>query len=558
MSPRSRRRDSLRADLTAGAVLGLESVPDGLATGLLAGVNPLAGVYGYMVGTVAGALATSSAFMAVQGTGAMAIIVADVSAVHNGTDPDRALFTLSILTGVVMLGAGFLRLGAVLRFVSNAVMVGFINAVGVNIILGQLSNLTGYSSDRGSRVTRALDTLLHPGQLDGQSVAIGLATIVLIIVLERTRLGALGLVAAVVVTSAAAKGFDWPVATVGDLDAALGALPRPQLPDLGVVPSLVVPALSLALVGLVQGAGISANFPNADGSYPDASRDFVGQGVANIASGALEGMPVGGSVSGTSLNKAAGARTRASLVFTGVVMAVIIVAFADLIGSVAMPALAGLLMLVGYRTITPADLASVWRTGRVQQVVMVTTFVLTIVVKLQYAVLAGVALSLGLYVVRQSNRVTIKRQVLRRRRAVHRDRHRHRSSLPTKSWYSSRTAACSSPRLRSSMPRSLPRQQNHAARWSSCVCVNGATSARPSSISYGATPRVSRASARSSSSSRSTSSLLTSCASPASSTSSAPKTCTARSERVGAATERAYRDAVTWVAARDTEDPHEH
>ena len=74
----------LGQDIPAGAVLGVESVPDGLATGLLAGVNPLAGLYGYMVGTVAGALATSSAFMAVQGTGAMAIIVADVNAVHDG------------------------------------------------------------------------------------------------------------------------------------------------------------------------------------------------------------------------------------------------------------------------------------------------------------------------------------------------------------------------------------------------------------------------------------------------------------------------------------------
>ncbi len=407
----SRWRDTARQDLRAGVVLGVESVPDGLATGLLAGVNPLAGVYGYMVGTVAGAVATSSAFMAVQGTGAMAIVVADVSAVHHDSNPDRALFTLSVLTGIVMLTAGLLKLGAVLRFVSNAVMVGFINAVGVNIVLGQLSNLTGYSSNRGSRLTRALDTLLHPGRLDGKTLIIGLTTIVLIVALERTRLGPLGLVAAVFVTSAAVKGLDWPVATVGDLGATLGSLPRPQLPDLTVVPSLLVPALSLALVGLVQGAGISANFPNDDGSYPDASRDFVGQGVANIAAGALEGMPVGGSVSASALNKAAGARTRASLVFAGLMMAVIIVAFGEVIGSIAMPALAGLLMLVGFRTIKPADLASVWRTGRMQQIVLATTFLLTIVIPLQYAVLAGVGLSVVLYTVGQSNKVAMKRRM---------------------------------------------------------------------------------------------------------------------------------------------------
>ena len=400
----------LGQDITAGAVLGVESVPDGLATGLLAGVNPLAGLNAYMVGTVAGALVTSSSFMAVQGTGAMAILVADVDAVHDATDPAGALFTLSMLTGVVMVAAGLLRLGSVLRFVSNAVMVGFINAVGVNIVLGQLANLTGYDSPQDSRLTRALDTVLHPGRLDGQSVAIGLGTIVLIVVLERTRLGALGLVVGIVMTSVAANALGWDVATVQDLGATLGSLPDAVLPELGLVPSLIVPAVSLALVGLVQGAGISANFPNDDGSYPDPSRDFTGQGVANIASGVLEGMPVGGSVSGSAVNKAAGARTRASLVVAGVVMAVSLVALGDAIGNIAMPALAALLILVGIRTVKPRDLASVWRTGAPQRFVLVTTFVLTMVIPLQYAVVAGVALSVLLYVIGQSNHVALKRR----------------------------------------------------------------------------------------------------------------------------------------------------
>ena len=125
--------------------------------GLLAAVNPLYGLYGYMMGTFTGALFTSSAFMAVQATGAMAIVVADVPAVHNSDDPARALFTLAIMTGVVMLIAGILKLGSILRFVSNAVMVGFINAVGINIVLGQFDSFTGYESDGANRVFRAID-----------------------------------------------------------------------------------------------------------------------------------------------------------------------------------------------------------------------------------------------------------------------------------------------------------------------------------------------------------------------------------------------------------------
>ena len=403
------RRDTLRKDAVAGVVLGVESVPDGLAAGLLAGVNPLSGLYAYLFGTIGGSFFTSSTFMAVQATGAMAIVIADVPAVHSAQDSARALFTLSVLTGVVMLAAGFLKLGSALRFVSNAVMVGFISAVGVNIILGQLSNLTGYKAEGANRLVRALVTLAHPHELHWQSVTVGLVTIALILLLERTRLGPLGLVLAVIVTSAATAILGWSeVATVGGLGVIPRSLPLPVAPVLSLIPPLLVPALSLAFVGLVQGAAISAKFANPDGRYPDASRDFIGQGAANMITGVFRGMPVGGSMSATSLNKAAGARSRLSLVIASVVMAVVIVAFAGLVGHIAMPALAGLLMLVGYRTIKPAELQSVWRTGPVQKAVLVVTFTLTIVIPLQYAVLVGVGLSVILHVGRQSNQITIK------------------------------------------------------------------------------------------------------------------------------------------------------
>lgn len=406
------RRDLLRDDAIAGLVLGLQSVPDGLATGLLTGVTPIAGLNGYMVGTLVGAVTTGSAFMAIQGTGAMAMIIADTPAVHDAADPSRALFTLACLTGAIMLVAGLLKLGAILRFVSNAVMVAFINAVGVNIILGQLANFTGYAADGPNRIVRALVTVTSPAQLDPATLAVGIGTIALILALERTRLGSMGLVVAVVVTSAAAWALgSTTVATLEGLGVALGSLPMPVLPQLGLIPALALPATSLAFVGLVQGAGISANFPNADGSYGDPSRDFAAQGVANIASGVFQGMPVGGSVSASALNREAGAKSRQSLVITGIVIAVTMVALGGVVAKVAMPALAGLLMLIGYRTIKPADLLSVWRTGQIQRVVLLVTFVLTMLIPLQYSVLVGVGISAVLFVIRQSNRLVIRRWV---------------------------------------------------------------------------------------------------------------------------------------------------
>lgn len=405
------KRETLREDTMAGVVLGIESVPDGLAGGLLAGVNPVFGLYGYMMGTFSGGFFTSSSFMAVQATGAMAIIVADVTVVHEADDPDRALFTLAIVTGVVMLVAGLFKLGSMLRWVSNAVMVGFINAVGVNIILGQLDNFSGYEAVGENRVLRAFDLLFNLGKAHFPTIAIGVITIVLIVLLERTRLGPLGMVVAVIIGSVAALPLAG-VAVLNDIADIPNSLPLPVLPDIRLVPALLLPALSLAFVGLVQGAGISANFPNPDGSYPDVSEDFVGQGVANIAAGVFQGMPVGGSMSASSLVKTAGARSRTALVIAGVVMAITILVFGQTVGYIAMPALAGLLMLVGYRTVKPDDIKAVWKTGRMRATVMTVTFVLTMLIPLQNAVLVGVGISLILFVIRQSNDVTIKRWLI--------------------------------------------------------------------------------------------------------------------------------------------------
>lgn len=407
------QRETLKEDGVAGLVLGIESIPDGLAGGLLATVNPLYGLYAYMVGTFTGALLTSSAFMAVQATGAMAIVVADVPAVHQGNDPSRALFTLAIMTGVVMLLAGIFRLGSVLRFVSNAVMVGFINAVGINIVLGQFDSFTGYASDGSNRISRAIDTMLSPLQLHWPTVLVGIATIALIVILEKTRLGPLGIVLAIVVMSAVVEVFGMDeVAQLRDIAEVPRALPLPALPDLSLMLTLAVPAVALAFVGLVQGAGISANFVNPDGKYPDASQDFIGQGGANIAAGFFQGMPVGGSMSATSLVTGAGAKSRQANLIAGVVIAVVILVLGNVVGLVAMPAIAALLMVVGYRTVKPHDLVSVWKTGGMQQVVLGVTFVLTMIIPLQNAVMVGIGISLILYVIRQSNQVKLKHWVM--------------------------------------------------------------------------------------------------------------------------------------------------
>jgi SulP family sulfate permease len=368
-------------------------------------------MYAFLFGLAGAAIFTSSSFMAVQATSAMALIVAD-SDVAASPDPDRALYTLAMLTGFIMVVAGLVGGGRLLRFVPTAVMVGFVTAVGINIVFGQLANLTGYTGRGANRLVRAFDTIVHVGSFDLPTLTVGLVTIALIVVLTRTPLHALGLVVAIVTGSALAAlftyAFGWEVATVDDVADVPTGLPAPVLPSFADVPSLLLPAFSLAFVGLVQGAAVAGGVPNADGRPADASRNFIGQGVGNVVSGLFRGMPVGGSMSASSLLVTAGARTRLALFIAATVMSLLILLASGIVALVAMPALAGLLTVVGIQAIKPARIQSVVKTGALQTTVMAVTFGLTLVVPLQFAVLIGVGLAIILFVAQQSNRLRVR------------------------------------------------------------------------------------------------------------------------------------------------------
>jgi sulfate permease, SulP family len=197
------------------------------------------------------------------------------------------------------------------------------------------------------------------------------------------------------------------VLLVSDVSPLPDTLPRPALPDIAFLPGLIAPAIALSIIALVQGAGISQSYANPDGDYPDTSRDFVGQGAANVAGALFQGLPAGGSLGGTALLVKGGARSRWANVLTGVLAAVVVVLLGGFIGKLAMASLAGMLIVAGFQTIRFPTIRLVWRTSQVARMTMLATFVLTLIVPLQWAVFLGVVLSVAVFVYQQSDRVTI-------------------------------------------------------------------------------------------------------------------------------------------------------
>jgi len=407
---------SLREDGLAGLNSAVSSVPDGMASGILVGVNPIYGLYACMVGPIAGGLFSSTSLMIVATTSAASLSAGQALDGLRGEARDTALFLMVVLIGALQVLLGLLGAGRLTRFVSYSVMTGFIIGIAVLTILSQLPTVSGYQpAEGGNKVTQTFELLSNVDRIDPWSLAAAGLTLVLAVFLPRTRLGDFGRLAAIIVTSAVVLLTHLSnVQVVRDVGEIPKGFPLPHLPSLSAFSFDVLSgSLAVAVIVLVQGAGVSQSVPNPDGSRRSMSRDFVAQGAANAASGLFRGLPVGGSLSTTALTVISGARSRWAAVFAGLWMALLVVVFPGVVSYVAMPALGTLLILASVSTIKPSEALSIWNTGWPSRLAAVATFLSTLLLPIQAAVGIGVVLSALLYVNESSTDISIVELVKR-------------------------------------------------------------------------------------------------------------------------------------------------
>ncbi len=389
-------RSNLRADLLAGLPDAISSVPDGMAAAVLAGVNPVQGLYASFAGPVVGGLSSNTRLMMITTTSAAALAAG--SALQGVPPDDRpaAIPLLVIMVGIVLVAAGIARLGRYTRFVSYSVMIGFLTGVAVNIVCGQISDLTGAPAHGEFPLAKAVSIISHPSSINLASLLTGLAALVILFVLVRTPAATFStlialLIPTVVVVLAGADS----VARVGDIGGIPRGIPIPQLPNFHFMSfSLVTGAFAIAAIVLVQGAGVAEAAPNTDGSQPNPNQDIIAQGAGNLASSFFRGMAVGGSVGQTALNMSVGARTRWAAIWSGIWMLVILAIFSGLVAKIAMPTLGAILIFAAIGSLRLGEIASILRTGRISQVAVITTFAVTLFLPVAAAVGIGVALSL--------------------------------------------------------------------------------------------------------------------------------------------------------------------
>jgi SulP family sulfate permease len=403
-------RATVRADAIAGIPGAIGSVPDGMASSVLVGVNPIHGLYASAVGPIVGGLFARTELMVVTTTTAAALAAGSALEGVAGDDRTESLLALTAIAGVLMVVAGVLRLGRYVRFVANSVMLGFLTGVAVNIVLGQLPDLLGAEAEGSPPIRKAADLLRNLDTVDWLSALVGVGALAILFLLSRTRLASVSTLVALAVPTLLTLGAS-SIVRVEDSGEIPRGLPTPHLPALGQLldAEVLSGAFAVAVIVLVQGAGV-AEAARAPGARPvDANGDFVAQGLANAACGVFRGQPVGGSVGQTALNAAAGAKTRWAAIFSGIWMLAILVAFSGVVGVVAMPTLAAILVYAAIGSLRLGEVDVALRTSRTTQIALVTTFLATLFLPMAAAVGVGVALSLLL----QLNREAVDLRVVR-------------------------------------------------------------------------------------------------------------------------------------------------
>jgi sulfate permease, SulP family len=398
----SYERRWLRGDLAAAIAVTALVVPKNLGYADIAGVPLQNGLYAAAAGAIIYALFCTSRHISTGPSSSLAAVAGGAVVVTSvaGEQAAELVAAIALATGLLFLLLALLRMGWIASFLSKAVVTGFLAGAAVDVVVGELPKLTGTSAE-GDNAWRELGSWVGAlGDTHGTTLLVGLTALGVILGLRRLAPaipGALVLVAGGLLASSLFDLGAHGVALVGDVPRGL---PTPEMPDLGLVrdhyATVAIAAVALLLIGFSQTAGDARAFAARHRYRIDVDQESVAQGMANVGAGLFQGMPVSTSLSASSLNESAGARTQvASLVSGGLVLATLLVlapVFSDLpkavLGAVIIDA-------VVFGMIDVAELRRLYRVTRFDFWVAAAAIIGVLSVGVLAGVVVGVVLSLG-------------------------------------------------------------------------------------------------------------------------------------------------------------------
>ena len=387
------------ADINAGLAVAAVAVPVGIAYAALAGFGPEVGLYSSILPLIAYAIfGTSRQLIIGPDAATCAVIAAAVAPLAGG---DAALYaslsaTLALLTGLICIGASFLRLGVLADFLSRPILVGFLNGVALSIILGQADKIFGFPVHESGILPRVIEIIGKLGETHWATLAVAAGTFAIMAIVPRlvpwlpSALVGMALAgAAVPLLGLAAAG----VKTLGAVPAGLPALKLPYA-DPALLSSLFAEAAGLALVTFSSMMLTARSFAAKNGYDVDADQDFAALGAANVASALSQGFAVSGADSRTAVSDAAGGRTQAVGLVAAAAVALVLLFFTAPLQFVPLAALGAVLVAAGLSLIDIASLRLIYRIDPTEALLSVLATLGVVAVGPVNAILFAVMLAL--------------------------------------------------------------------------------------------------------------------------------------------------------------------
>ncbi len=387
------------ADVIAGLTVGVVALPLAMAFGIASGVTPQAGVYTAIVGGFVVSLLGGSRIQIGGPTGAFVVIVAGIIAEHGVP----GLLMVTMMAGVILVALALTGLGEAVRFIPRPVVIGFTNGIALLIASTQIKDFFGLAIDQTPTEFFARMATLAAAlpAMDTVSVSLGVLSLGLVIAVPRWLPRIPGSIVALVTGTIGVAILGLPVETIG---SRFGGIPS-SLPAMAVPafrPDLILPllpsALTVALLAAVESLLSAVVADSMTGDRHNSSAELLAQGVANIVTPLVGGIPVTGAIARTATNFRSGARTPVAGLVHALTLLAIVLLLAPLAAYVPLATLAAVLFVVAYNMGEWREIGSLWRLDWADRSVWLLTFALTVMADLTVAVEVGMALAALLYI----------------------------------------------------------------------------------------------------------------------------------------------------------------
>ena len=399
---------TLKADILAGLTVSLVAIPQSLAYAQLAGVPAYYGLYAALIPTIVGALFGSSNQLSTGPVAMTSLLTAASIAplAAQGTDLFISyVILLALISGFIQIAFGVMRAGIMLNFLSNPVLMGFINAAAIIIGLSQLPTLMGIPFAQSTHFMLDISqVILHIDQLHMPSLGFGLVAILLLVGFKQWAPGLPGVLVTVVVLTLTSFLIDY----AGMGGAVVGVVPE-GLPTLSVPPldwqatvTLLPAAFVIALISFME-AMSSCKVISIKTRQPwDENRELIGQGLAKVAAAFCQSMPVSGSFSRSALNLASEAKTPLASIISALFVLITLLFFTSLLHHLPKPVLAAVIMVAVLNLVNFQSIKNAWLASKDDGVAALLTFIATLsfAPNIQNGILTGILLSLALLLLR--------------------------------------------------------------------------------------------------------------------------------------------------------------